>query len=118
MAERYQVLAYLVAIMTGGAAGLVAPGLGGVTERLVWPALAVLLYAEFCQIRVTDAVQAFRHGRFFAASLIANFGLVPAIVWALAWFLPPDPTVRLGVFLVLLVPCTDWFVAFSHLGPR
>jgi ACR3 family arsenite efflux pump ArsB len=29
---------------------------------------------------------------------------------------PADPAVRLGVLLVLLVPCTDWFITFTHLG--
>jgi ACR3 family arsenite transporter len=31
-------------------------------------------------------------------------------------WLPPDPALRLGVLLVLLVPCTDWFITFSQLG--
>ena len=34
----------------------------------------------------------------------------------LVQFLPPDPMVRLGVLLVLLTPCIDYVVTFSHLG--
>ena len=29
---------------------------------------------------------------------------------------PDDPAIRLGVLMVLLVPCTDWFITFTHLG--
>jgi arsenite transporter len=38
------------------------------------------------------------------------------IAWGLLQLLPADPAMRLGVLLVLLVPCTDWFIAFVHLG--
>lgn len=114
--ERYQVLLYIAVLLVGGGLGLAAPGAAAWLEGLVWPALAVVLYATFCQVRPADSVRAFRHGRFFVASLIANFALVPAIVWALALLLPPNPAIRLGVFMVLLVPCTDWFVTFSHLA--
>ncbi len=114
--ERYQVLMYASALLGGAACGLLAPDPAGWLERLVWPVLAALLYATFCHVRASDALQAFRHWRFFAASLVANFGLVPILVWVLASLLPPDPALRLGVFMVLLVPCTDWFVTFTHLG--
>ncbi len=30
--------------------------------------------------------------------------------------MPAIPALRLGVLLVFLVPCTDWFITFSHLG--
>ena len=50
------------------------------------------------------------------AALVGNFILLPALVWGLVQCLPPDPALRLGVLLVLLVPCTDWFITFSQLG--
>lgn len=114
--ERYQVLIYATALLAGAGGGLIAPDAAGWLERLVWPVLAALLYSTFCQVRTSDALGAFRHWGFFAASLAGNFGLVPLLVWALASLLPPDPALRLGVFMVLLVPCTDWFVTFTHLG--
>ena len=41
---------------------------------------------------------------------------MPLLVWGLIAFLPDDPALRLGVLVVLLVPCTDWFITFTHLG--
>ena len=114
--ERYQVVAYLAAVLSGVMAGILWPNMAERLEFLVWPVLAIMLYTTFCQVSFNDTMQAFRHQRFFTASLLTNFTLVPVIVWALSWFLPPDPAIRLGVFIVLLVPCTDWFVTFSHLG--
>jgi len=114
--ERYQVAVYLAVVLLGGIAGLLWPATAERLEFLVWPVLAILLYTTFCQVSFSDTVQAFRHRRFFTASLLTNFALVPVIVWALSWLLPLDPAIRLGVFMVLLAPCTDWFVTFTHLG--
>ncbi|MBI2848347.1 MAG: arsenic resistance protein, partial [Chloroflexi bacterium] len=114
--EQYQVVVYLAAVLVGGTAGFLWTTTTERLELLVWPVLAVLLYTTFCQVSFSDTVQAFRHRRFFTASLLANFALVPVIVWALSQLLPSDPAIRLGAFMVLLVPCTDWFVTFTYLG--
>ncbi|MGO1232954.1 MAG: bile acid:sodium symporter, partial [Marinobacter sp.] len=42
--------------------------------------------------------------------------IMPAVVWLLLFLAPADPAIRLGILLVLLVPCTDWFISFTHLG--
>src|SRR5699024_7067145 len=41
---------------------------------------------------------------------------VPLLVALLVQFLPPDPMVKLGVLFVLLTPCIDYVVTFSHIG--
>jgi ACR3 family arsenite efflux pump ArsB len=82
----------------------------------LWPVLGVLLYATFAQVPLTHLPDAFRDLKFIGAVLGGNFVLVPLLVAALLPLLPAEPAVRLGVLLVLLVPCTDWFVAFTHLG--
>ncbi len=48
--------------------------------------------------------------------MATNFLVVPLLVAALVQFLPPEPMIRLGVLLVLLTPCIDYVVTFSHLG--
>lgn len=60
--------------------------------------------------------EAFSDIRFAATAVVGNFILLPLVVWGLAAFLPGNPPLRLGVLLVLLVPCTDWFITFTHLG--
>lgn len=114
--ERRQVWIYLLAISGGLLAGSIRPGIAPVFEALLWPALVALLYATFVQVPLLNLRDAFRDHRFVAALLIGNFILLPALAWALVQCLPPDPALRLGVLLVLLVPCTDWFITFSQLG--
>lgn len=114
--ERRQVWIYLAAIGAGLAAGSGLPNLAPLFEALLWPALAVLLYVTFVQVPLLHLAQAFFDHRFVSALLLGNFLFLPLLVWGLLPLLPHDPVLRLGVLLVLLVPCTDWFITFSQLG--
>ncbi len=114
--ERHQVWLYLVAIMMGMLTGWFWPAITEAFETLLWPVLGVLLYTTFTQVPLTHLAAAFRDGRFNVALVLGNFVLMPAIVWLLLFLAPADPAIRLGILLVLLVPCTDWFISFTHLG--
>lgn len=114
--ERHQVWLYLAAIGAGLSVGASTPEAASALDGLLWPILAVLLYATFTQVPLTHIAAAFRDGRFMAAQLLGNFVMVPLVLWGLLLIVPDDPAIRLGVLLVLLVPCTDWFVTFAHLG--
>jgi ACR3 family arsenite efflux pump ArsB len=114
--ERRQVWLYLAAIAAGLALGTALPATAPLFERLLWPVLALLLYATFLQVPLLHLREAVRDHRFVAAVLLGNFVLMPAFVWLLLAWLPADPALRLGVLLVLLVPCTDWFITFTQLG--
>ena len=114
--ERHQVWIYLGAILAGLALGSFAPGLSGPFEAVLWPVLGLLLYTTFTQVPLTHLPEAIRDRRFMGAVLIGNFVLIPVAVWGLLIFLPDDPAIRLGVLLVLLVPCTDWYITFTHLA--
>jgi arsenite transporter len=59
---------------------------------------------------------AFRDGRFLMTLLLGNFAVMPAVITLLLLLLPDSPAIRPGVLLVLLVPCTHWFISFTHLG--
>ena len=114
--ERRQVWIYLGAIGLGLVAGSAWPGVGPWLEALLWPTLLLLLYATFVQVPLLHVREAFGDRRFVAAVLVGNFLLLPLVVWVLVLWLPTDPVLIVGVLLVLLVPCTDWFITFSQLG--
>ncbi len=114
--EQYQVWLYLTAILAGIAIGWTRPDVTGSFEQPLWPLLGVLLYATFTQVPLTHLANAFRDGRFNLALVLGNFIIMPAIAWLLLFLAPADPAIRLGILLVLLVPCTDWFISFTHLG--
>jgi arsenite transporter len=114
--EKYQVLIYLAAIACGLLVGIRLPGQVGVLELVLWPVLGLLLYTTFTQVPLAHVREAFGDPRFIAAAVIGNFILLPFVVFGLMAVAPDAPAARLGILLVLLVPCTDWFITFTHLG--
>ncbi|MBF2035671.1 MAG: arsenic resistance protein [Leptolyngbyaceae cyanobacterium T60_A2020_046] len=114
--ERQQLWIYLAALLTGGLWGWRYGEADSGLDAGVAIALGLLLYATFCQVPLTHLRRAFGHRRFMAALIVGNFVMVPLVVWAMATLLLDDPKLQFGVFLVLLVPCTDWFLTFTYLG--
>lgn len=112
--EKHQVWFYLIAVAAGGFLGVsLRPP---VPDTIVYVPLGLLLYATFVQAPLAHLPVALLDRRYLSAALVANFVFVPAAAWGLGWIVPREPAVLLGVYMVLLVPCTDWFIVFSHLG--
>lgn len=114
--ERDQIAIYLVAIGLGIATGLLAPSAGARLEHAITPILAALIYTTFLQIPLADLRGALANRRFLGALLVANFLIIPLVVWGLFQMAPANPAVQLGILLVLLTPCIDYVVVFTHLG--
>ncbi|PWV81759.1 arsenic resistance protein [Halomonas sp. A11-A] len=114
--ERHQVWGYLAAILAGLGLGLTRPEAAGLLEKALWPLLGLLLYTTFTQVPLGRLGLAAKDWRFGAALLAGNFLILPLAVGSLVVLLPLAPAVQVGVLLVLLVPCTDWFISFTHLG--
>lgn len=114
--EKYQVLAYLAAIGCGLIAGMLSPDRASALEVVRWPILALLLYTTFTQVPMAHLRNASADLRLVTATVLGNFLVIPVVVWCLMSLVADEPAIRLGVLLVLLVPCTDWFITFTHLG--
>jgi len=114
--EKHQSWFYLLFIGLGLALGIGAPGFAERLAPLVWPLLGILLYATFTQIPLLNIARSFSDKRFMAALLVGNFIAIPAFLALFVLWLPLSPAVLAGVLLVLLVPCTDWFITFTQLG--
>src|SRR5450830_2089159 len=114
--EHSQIPIYFVAVLLAAAFGLLAPSLAHGLGLLVTPAIAVLMYAMFLQIPFLELRQGLGNQRFLAALLLANFILVPMLVWLLTRGLVERPALLVGALLVLLTPCIDYVVVFTHLG--
>lgn len=114
--ERYQVWIYLSAIVLGLVAGWSVPLSTVSWDSALWFLIGLLLFATFTQIPLINIRMAFADAQFMAALLVGNFILMPAVVWLLLHITPDVPAIQLGVLLVLLVPCTDWFITFTSLG--
>lgn len=114
--ERHQVWWYLAALLVGLGLGSWWDDADRWVEPVLWPLLALLLYATFTQLPLGSLGAAFADRRFVVTALVGNFVVVPALVAALLPLTPDDPVLRFGLVLVLVVPCTDWFITFAQLG--
>ena len=83
---------------------------------LISVVIAVLMFGMFTQIPFTSIKESLGNRRFILAILTANYIAVPIVVWLLSQFLPQQTSVLLGVYLVLLTPCIDYVIVFTHLG--
>ncbi|MBN8974745.1 MAG: arsenic resistance protein [Rhizobiales bacterium] len=113
--ERHQVWLYFASVAAGATAAWNISGTESL-ETFINPALALMLFVTFLQVPLADIGKAFRKVRFLTALLVANFVVTPLLVFFLIRFSPGDPMVRLGMLMVLLTPCIDYVITFSHLG--
>ncbi|AZF19099.1 arsenic resistance protein [Pseudomonas sp. R3-52-08] len=114
--EHNQIPVYFGAILLAALCGVFAPSFAQGLSVLITPAIAVLMYAMFLQIPFLDLRRSWGSKRFMAALLLANFILVPLLVWALTRGLLEHPALLVGALLVLLTPCIDYVVVFTHIG--
>ena len=114
--EEHQIAFYFAAVMAAAIAGLSSAQFTGLTAMAITPAIAVLMYAMFLQIPFLELREAFANRRFVGALLLANFLLVPLMVWLVTWPLSSNKALLVGALLVLLTPCIDYVVVFTHLG--
>lgn len=113
--EEKQIVFYVITFLISAFVGLSWPG-SAMLQNLINPIIAVLLYSMFCQIPFFELKNAFRNRAFFKALLVGNFLIIPLFVWGLVTVFPTIPIIKLGVLLVLLTPCIDYVIVFSHLG--
>ncbi|WP_409263160.1 arsenic resistance protein [Pseudomonas putida] len=114
--ETRQIPLYFAAVLAAIVFGLLASDTARQLEALITPAIAVLMYAMFLQIPFLDLRQGLGNRRFITALLLANFILVPLLVWAITRGLVEHPAILVGALLVLLTPCIDYVVVFTHIG--
>ncbi|ADB62867.1 Bile acid:sodium symporter (plasmid) [Haloterrigena turkmenica DSM 5511] len=114
--QHNQVGLYAVAVLLAIGVGLGQPSAGSLLELLINPILAVLLYVTFLEIPFVRIRRAFRNGRFMIAAFGMNFVVVPVVVFGLTRFLPQEPVLLVGVFMVLLTPCIDYVITFTDLA--
>ncbi|GKS13448.1 arsenic resistance protein [Paenibacillus chitinolyticus] len=114
--EKNQVWLYAFVLIIAAGFGLLWPDSSENLDRMISFVLAILMYGMFAQIPFFRLKEALTNRKFIYALLITNYIVVPILVWGLTRFLPTDPAILLGVLLVLLTPCIDYVIVFTHLG--
>ncbi|WP_017610315.1 arsenic resistance protein [Nocardiopsis xinjiangensis] len=114
--ERLQSLFVALSALAGLGAGLLLP-IGPAAEHVVLPALLVMLTAVFVQMDAAHVGEVRRARTLVVVGLVLNFVLTPALAWALGTgLLGGDPDLRIGLLLLLVTPCTDWYLVFTAMA--
>jgi len=114
--EKLQTIIMLAAIALGFLIGRIVPA-AGFYEALITPALMAMLFGLFLSISLTDLKSGFMDLKFTLTSLAVNFLWIPILGWGLGGlFLADSPALRLGYLMLLVTPCTDWYLVFTGLA--
>ncbi len=114
--ERYQTVLVILAVLGGLAAGRVS-GVPALAESLILVFLMVMLFGAFARISLSSLRDAFGNRRVVGTSLAVNFVWNPLLAVALgALFLRDQPALWVGLLMLIVTPCTDWYLVFTDIA--
>jgi len=116
----------LAAMGLGLALGRWVPGLGrdldtldvtGGTPLPIFVGLLVMMYPVLAKVRYRGLQSVTRDRRMLVSSLVLNWVVGPAVMFALAWLLLPDlPSYRTGLVIVGLARCIAMVLIWNDLS--
>lgn len=114
--EKLQTLIILAALALGlglGQFDFIAARAGA----FITPALMAMLFGLFLAIPLKNLRESFFNLKFALSSLAINFIWIPIFGWWLGgFFLAEHPALRIGFIMLLVTPCTDWYLVFTGLA--
>jgi ACR3 family arsenite transporter len=116
LTEKLQSVFVIIAILIG----LILGQIKWVEENavsLIVPSLMVMLYGVFLNIPLNRLGQAFQNYKMTGLILGMNFIWTPVFVWGLgAIFLRDSPDLWVGLIMLMVTPCTDWYLIFTGIA--
>ena len=113
------------AMVAGLLLGRLVPGLNGALNRVavhgtslpIALGLLLMMYPVLAKVRYTEIGRITADRRMMTVSLLLNWVVGPAVMFALAWLLLPDqPAYRTGVILVGLARCIAMVLIWTDLA--
>lgn len=87
------------------------------TDYLINIFLCLMLYGLFLEVPLKDLKDSFKNVKFTSTSLIINFIWTPLFGYFIgSLFLKGNVDVLIGFFMLILTPCTDWYLVFTKLA--
>ena len=123
--DRFLPVWILAAMAVGLLTGRVIPGLGGAIDAVqvdgislpIALGLLIMMYPVLAKVRYDRLDTVTRDRRLLLPSLLLNWAIGPALMFALAWLLLPDlPTYRTGLIIVGLARCIAMVVIWNDLA--
>ena len=114
--EKLQTLIILLAVGIGLVLGQISV-IEFNAKHFIVPFLLLMLYGLFLTIPIKALGKAFLNTKFAGASLTINFIWTPILAWGLgALFLSDHPALWIGFIMLMVTPCTDWYLVFTGIA--
>ncbi|WP_298521472.1 arsenic resistance protein [uncultured Methanobrevibacter sp.] len=85
--------------------------------NLITVFLCLMLYGLFLEIPLNELKNSFRNVKFSLTSIIINFIWTPLFGYFLgSIFFKSNIDLFIGFFMLILTPCTDWYLVFTKLA--
>ena len=84
------------------------------SEYLITPFLMVMLFLVFLQIPLKDILKSFKNLKFTLTAVIINFKFLILVLGRL--FLGNHPELLIGYIMLMVTPCTDWYLIFTGIS--
>ncbi len=111
--ERIQPFLVLLSVVAGLILAQVE-WFANLASQIIIPLLALMLYATFLPIPLKDFRRGLGNLRVTLVSLIVNFIWTPIFAWVNgAILLANNPDFRVGLLMLMVTPCTDWYIVFT-----
>lgn len=109
-----------ILIISAAAIGII---LGDLTPLGSAPAAAIeiflmlLLYVLFLSVDLGQLKRSLTNVRFTASAAAINFVFTPLLAYGLGLlFFPDSADIRIGLMMLLVTPCTDWYIVFTGMS--
>lgn len=87
------------------------------TSYLINIFLCLMLFGLFLEVPLNKLKNSFKNVKFTSTSLIINFIWTPLFGYFLgSIFLKGNIDIFIGFFMLILTPCTDWYLVFTKLA--
>lgn len=91
--------------------------LNSISPSLTTIFLALMLFALFLDVPLNEIKNSFNNIKFTSTSLIINFLWTPLFGYFLGnLFLYGNVDLFIGFFMLILTPCTDWYLIFTKMS--
>lgn len=87
------------------------------TDYLITIFLCLMLYGVFLEIPLNELKNSSKNIKFTLTSLIINFIWTPLFGYFIgSIFLKGNADILIGFFMLILTPCTDWYLVFTKMA--
>lgn len=113
---KFQTIIIFAALIFGLLFGQVAI-ISDNASHFVVPFLFAMLFGVFLGKPLKDFTKGFSNFRFTRLTLLINFIWTPLLAYFLgAIFLNQEPALWIGFVMLMVTPCTDWYIVFTNIA--